>query len=437
MRVSRHNGRSGAHGSYNPKHNDREFELEKAEELKREYTRNNLYWNCVDREIIRHEELNDNSTSFTDAEKSFYDLAYKDYVDGQNERNIKAGHRERCRTAEDLRTNDKTCPEETIYQIGDMNMHVDPDVLASITTEFFDEIQRRYGEHVHTLDWALHLDESTPHIHERHVFDVTNRYGERQPKQEQALRELGFELPDPSKKEGKYNNRKMSYDAECRKLLMDICKEHGLMIEEEPIYGGKKYLEKQEFIAGQISEKLDDLRNENSKLLVDNSVLIEQKAALECDIGKLDDERTKKELELDDVESFISDITAVAYHKACEDMIDDVTENVRKESVKEITKLKNEINSSTDLKIKVLGGFAVEQLTKLQQRFSGIKARVVESVKRTFSSEAKRNQLLRKIENELRPSIIEDLKRKKEAIKNKKERSIELPSRKRSREQCR
>ena len=115
--------------------------------------------------------------------------------------------------------------------------------------------------------------------------------------------------------------------------------------------------------------------------------------------------KKKKELELDDVESFISDITAVAYHKACEDMIDEVTENVRKESDKEITKLKNEINGSTDLKTKVLGGFAVEQLTKLQRRFTGIKSRVVESVKRTFSSESKKNQLLRKIENELRPSI--------------------------------
>ena len=126
----------------------------------------------------------------------------------------------------------------------------------------------------------------------------------------------------------------------------------------------------------------------------------------------------------------------MAYHKACEDMIDEVTENVRKESDKEITKLKNEINGSTDLKTKVLGGFAVEQLTKLQRRFTGIKSRVVESVKRTFSSESKKNQLLRKIENELRPSIIENIKRKKEAINSKKERSLDVPSKKRSHDRC-
>ena len=38
------------------------------------------------------------------------------------------------------------------------------------------------------------MDEATPHIHERHVFDATNRYGEIEPKQETALEELGLSL---------------------------------------------------------------------------------------------------------------------------------------------------------------------------------------------------------------------------------------------------
>ena len=43
------------------------------------------------------------------------------------------------------------------------------------------------------------LDESTPHIHERHVFDCENKYGEVAPQQEKALEALGFDLPDPDK----------------------------------------------------------------------------------------------------------------------------------------------------------------------------------------------------------------------------------------------
>ena len=68
-----------------------------------------------------------------------------------------------------------------------------------------------YGTHVHLLDWALHLDESTPHIHERHVFDCENKYGEVAPQQEKALEVLGFNLPDPDKPLSRRNNRKITF----------------------------------------------------------------------------------------------------------------------------------------------------------------------------------------------------------------------------------
>ena len=87
------------------------------------------------------------------------------------------------------------------------------------------------------------MDEATPHIHERHVFDATNRYGEIEPKQETALEELGFELPDPEKKRSKTNNRKVVFDSACRTMFLDICKRHGLELDEEPSYDGRKYLE--------------------------------------------------------------------------------------------------------------------------------------------------------------------------------------------------
>ena len=70
-----------------------------------------------------------------------------------------------------------------------------------------EKFKAKYGDHVHVLDWALHLDESTPHIHERHVFDCENKYGEVAPQQEKALESLGFELPDPDKPLSRRNNR--------------------------------------------------------------------------------------------------------------------------------------------------------------------------------------------------------------------------------------
>ena len=63
---------------------------------------------------------------------------------------------------------------------------------ASLSVSPVGEIKKKrrnsceIGSHVHILNWALHLDESTPHIHERHVFDCENQYGEIAPQQEKA-----------------------------------------------------------------------------------------------------------------------------------------------------------------------------------------------------------------------------------------------------------
>ena len=85
------------------------------------------------------------------------------------------------------------------WPIGTLDNHAPPELLFDVVTEFMIEINERFGSHVHILDWALHLDESTPHIHERHGFDCENKYGEIAPQQEKALEALGFELPDPEK----------------------------------------------------------------------------------------------------------------------------------------------------------------------------------------------------------------------------------------------
>lgn len=89
-----------------------------------------------------------------------------------------------------------------------MEQSISPWVLTKIAMEFFEEFERRFGEHIHILDWSLHLDEATPHIHERHVFDCENRYGEIEPKQGKALEALGFDLPHPDQKAGKKSMKK-------------------------------------------------------------------------------------------------------------------------------------------------------------------------------------------------------------------------------------
>ena len=173
LKLTRHNGRAGAHGTYNPKHNDRSFNLANSEHIDPERAKGNIYWDCFHgfRSALAPPDPDDLAATFSDVERQFYESRYTAFIEGQNGRNAKIRHTERNRSIPDLLSSRKTCPEESIYQLGTLDEHASAEDLLNIVTEFIEAFKAKYGDHVHVLDWALHLDESTPHIHERHVFD--------------------------------------------------------------------------------------------------------------------------------------------------------------------------------------------------------------------------------------------------------------------------
>ena len=215
LKLTRHNGRAGKHGTYNPKHNDRNFDLTNSEHIDPERAKGNIYWDCFHgfRSAIAPQDSDDLAATSSDVERQFYESRYSNFVESQNERNAKTRHTERNRSIPDLLSSRKTCPEETIYQLGTLDEHASAEDLLNVVTEFIEEFKAKFGDHVHVLDWALHLDESTPHIHERHVFDCENKHGEVAPQQEKALEALGFELPDQGKPLSRRSNRKITFDS--------------------------------------------------------------------------------------------------------------------------------------------------------------------------------------------------------------------------------
>ena len=307
LKLTRHNGRAGAHGTYNPKHNDRSFNLANSEHIDPERAKGNIYWDCFHgfRSTIAPQDPDDLAATFSEVERQFYETHYTAFIESQNERNAKIRHTERNRSIPDLLSSRKTCPEETIYQLGTLDEHASAEDLLNIVTEFIKEFKAKFGEHVHVLDWALHLDESTPHIHERHVFDCENKYSEVAPQQEKALEALGFGLPDPAKPLSRRNNRKITFDAACRKMLFEIAKRHGLELEEEAEYGNRKYLEKQDFI---LAKQKEQLAAQQSKL----------------------DELT---LKVSDMETLLENVSAAAYDKAVEVVTDVVRTETRREDI--------------------------------------------------------------------------------------------------------
>ena len=151
MKLTRHNGRSGKNGAYNPKHNDRRFDIANSEHIDEDRAKQNVYWDCYQGfHFPKDQEQEDRIVySFEQVERAFYSERYDDFCEGQHERNRKTGHSNRDRTTEDLRLDKKTCPEESLIQIGTMEKSVPPAVLAKIAAEFFEEFDRRFGEHIH------------------------------------------------------------------------------------------------------------------------------------------------------------------------------------------------------------------------------------------------------------------------------------------------
>ena len=71
-------------------------------------------------------------THLTGVKKLYYFEHYADHIQAQNERN---------RIVTDLLTNNNTCPEESIYQIGIIDESISGEILDKIATEFFAEIK--------------------------------------------------------------------------------------------------------------------------------------------------------------------------------------------------------------------------------------------------------------------------------------------------------
>ena len=145
LKLTRHNGRAGTYGTYNPKHNDRSFNLSNSEHIDPERAKGNIYWDCFHgfRSALDPQDPDNLAATFSDVERQFYETHYTAFIESQNERNAKIRHTERNRSIPDLLSSRKTCPEETIYQLGTLDEHASAKDLLNIVTEFIEEFKAR------------------------------------------------------------------------------------------------------------------------------------------------------------------------------------------------------------------------------------------------------------------------------------------------------
>lgn len=249
-RVSQHSGRNGS-----AKHNDRSFWSDWSDQKRKELaghirfddeeTHCNLYWTW-------NQERN-----FAKAEKEYYEKAFGKGLEETNKKYIKSRHPERCRTIEDKLKSKQYCPEEIIIQIGNKESHIDPDTFIQCVNKYFKGLNnwsKNHGNAFQILDMALHFDETSPHCHIRRVWQYQDKEGLTRIGQDKALERAGVDLPDPWKKKGRYNNRKMKFDEMTREFLKDIGRKAGYDIEEVP-RANIRHKNKKDYINDQISKE--------------------------------------------------------------------------------------------------------------------------------------------------------------------------------------
>lgn len=224
-RTTLHNGRKNRQGqAYRASHNDRKFDLDKAEHIEQERTKENIYWHYLQKE--------NPDMDFSTAEKTFYKDHFEKALSIRNSSYIQHGNKKQVKTLEEYMQ--EHCPEETIWMIGNTEDMIPAKILHNVWTEQKTWMEAMFPQ-VTVLDWALHVDEQgAPHIHERHVFIGHDKRGLEVVGQNKALAEMGISAPNPQRPTGRHNNAKMTYTAICRQHFQELCKRHGLDIEVQP-----------------------------------------------------------------------------------------------------------------------------------------------------------------------------------------------------------
>ena len=389
VRATRHNGRTGSAGVFRAGHNDRTFNLDNAGHIDQTRCSINVYWDCYqglnapDKNGMRPER----KFTFDEIELIYYREQFGDSIESQNERHRQSRHKERIRSVEDILKDPKTCPEETIYQLGTIDGHEDPTLFIQVFLDLMNEIEKRYGSNIKILNWALHMDEGTPHIHERHVFFANDGHGMNFPKQDKACEALGFERPDPEKKPGKNNNRKMSFDAEIRRIYIEIAEKHGITIEKIPLEG-KEHLEKNDFIIA----KQEEVKAANAIYIAE------------------------QELKITDIDAMAEEVSGKAYEKACEV----ITETVKEETVKaDIDIVKEYRDTLTDPKRSITEkqkSFIRKILDNVMERLARNTAVLLEKVKGILQRPDVRQKNQNEITKVAKESILEILNRNKKKV---------------------
>ena len=301
-------------------------------------TKNNWYWDCFTHDT----EQNQN---FKKVEEEYYTKNYTASLNAQNERHIKQRHPKRCKTMDQIINGKNTKPHEQILQLGGKDNHATREQLLDVLKDYVKWHTENFPQAV-ILDMALHMDETTPHVHIRRVFEVETEDGKKL-LQGQALKEMGLERPNPNLPNGQFNNELMTFTGMNRDKLNEIAIAHGLDIEITDEKCKTKHLQPEEYKLKKINKEIEGKIEMNKRLQSQNEQLQSQNEKYEQDL-----QHSKSELEhLNDRLSVVNENFEIAdsEYQSLKNQLD-----ATREAVKEVERTKKAITKEVAIQRELL-----------------------------------------------------------------------------------
>ena len=293
MKATVRNGRATASGKvYNANHNTKTETRNQERHIDHSRTDQNINLQFTAEGRVRRCGSFD-AKAF---ELSRYEELYGTGQEAKNARYIADGHPERCKSVADIYASRRTAPLETIIQLGSRDTDIDPQErkkkLMAATAELIDGLQKRWGDNLHLLDLAIHLDEGVAHCHLRMTFSALDKFGQRVPNQSQAFEAMGIQRPDPTAKEGKYNCPLITFSEIIRTQFYDLCEKRGIVIDREVKNPSQKHLSVLEYKCKKMEEVVDILTTQKKEL---EAVATEQAQMIVVAKAEIEQVRTERD----------------------------------------------------------------------------------------------------------------------------------------------
>ena len=225
--------------------------------------------------------------SFDSVEHDIYAACFSEYLDARNAKYEARRQYGYVKSVDDYRGAKNSAPEEIILQIGDKSDAVSAADLNAAVKMFVHEVVSRWGSHIIPLTLAVHVDEQgAVHGHYREVYAADSPTG-RYVCKSKALAALGYERPDMSKDESRYNHVGIAHINDVHKLWRDcIERVTAYHVERVPACPGKRTVELASWQCARDEARAAEARSEVSALASDA-------VSLSAEVSALSDEKKR------------------------------------------------------------------------------------------------------------------------------------------------